>query len=516
MFVDLYTDNLYSSKIRIQDSRIAAEYTGSVSSMTIGDVTYKYVDGGIITSLISDVSGSMIANCVTDPAGSSNTYRYYYLRGGMHIRVRAYYYPDGIDTWRYVMSVGLFVDTTQLCEYGITTYTNTDPATKAEDYSIRFVSIEKGTDILYGFAFTDDPSSYIIVTAASENFYNQSRAKPYDGGASGSDPSGGYGDNDTESDLIPRIGSLSGVLANADGHGLHVYEMDLSAYSDFLDKLYSKYILMSLARTFLSPEDALVSLHMLPTLTRSQSLVSSINVGALFAVPLSGTVKADSQNVYTIDSGEIPVGTVLNDFLDYADTKAALYLPFCGYAPIDIQDIMDGAVRVIYEIDVIQGNCCANVYTYNYQNREKLQGVYAGNCAYRIPLTGSKDGSGLITGLITTAAGAAIGKVDTALSGGLAVANSLQSMMGSNVWSSGQIGSNSAYYSDPSCQLIIYRPNGIYPDTYAAMQGRPTGDGLTVGRYSGFLSGIVHADMSAATPAEKQDIEKMFREGVII
>lgn len=516
MYVDLYTDNLYSSKIRIQDSRIAADYTGALSSRTIDDVTYKYVQGGILTSLISDVSGSEIANCVSDPAGDVNTFRYYYLRGGMRIRVKAYYYIDGIETWRYVMSVGLYIGTTQLCEYSINTYAYVNPATNPENYAIRFVSIKKGTDILYGFAFTDSPSSYIFVTAASENFYDQSRTKPYDGGTSGSDPNGGYGDNDTETDLIPRIGSLNNILAAANSHGLHVYEMDLSAYSDFLDKLYSKYILMSLARTFLSPEDALVSLHMLPTLTRSQSMVSSINVGALFAVPLSGTVKADTQNVYTIDSGEIQVGTVLNDFLDYADTKAALYLPFCGYTPIDIQDIMAGSVRVIYEIDVVQGNCAANVYTYNYQGREKLQGVYAGNCAYRIPLTGSKDGSGLITGLITTAAGAAIGKVDTALSGGLAVANSLQSMMGSGVWSSGQVGSNSAYYSDPSCQLIVYRPNGIYPDTYAASQGRPTGDGYTVGRYSGFLSGIVHADISGATPEEKEKIERMFREGVII
>lgn len=516
MFVDLYTDNLYSSKIRIQDSRIAAEYTGSISSMTIGDVSYKYVQGGILTSLIGDVSGSEIANCVSDPAGSGSTYRYYYLRGGMHIRVRAYYYVDGIDNWRYELSVGLFVGTTQLCGYGVSTYTSVNPATNPENYSIRFVSIKKGTDVLYGFAFTDNPGSYIIVTAASENFYDQSRAKPYDGGASGSDPDGGYGDNDTETDSISRIGSLGGVLASANGHGLHVYEMDASAYSDFLDKLYSKYLLISAVRTFLSPEDALVSLHMLPVLTRSQTAVSSVNVGALFSVPLSGTIKADSTNVYTVDSGEIPVGTVLNDFLDYADTKAVLYMPFCGFAPIDIQDIMAGAIRVIYEIDVIQGNCAANVYTYNYQGREKIQGIYSGNCAYRLPLSGSKDGSGLITGLITTAAGAAIGKVDMAVSGGLAAAEAIQSSIGSSVWSSGQAGSNSAYYSDPNCQLIVYRPNGVYPDTYAAAQGRPTGDGLTVGRYKGFLSGTVHADISGATAEEKEKIEQMIERGIVI
>lgn len=521
MHVDLYTDNLYSSKIRIQDSRIAAEYTGSISSMTISDVTYKYVQGGIITSLITDVSGSEIANCVSDPAGDANTYRYYYLKGGMRIRCKAYYFIESVNTWRYVLDVGLFAGTAQLCGYGISTYTTVNPATNPENYSIRFVSIKKDTDILYGFAFTDSPSSYIMVTAASENFYNQSLSPRYDGGSAGSDPQSGYGDNDTANSATTRATNPGSALAASGSHGLHAYQMDGTAISGLYGFVWQKDALIAIERTITKPLSGIISIHKMPVIaSRTGTAVTEYMLAGWVYQSSGGTILEDTQNVYLIESDPIYVGTLQNDFADFEATTAILHLPFCGTYPIDIKSIMGGYVRLVYMFDILQGNCVCNVYTTARGGYERLYGSYSGNCAYMVPVSGNEQGAANILGMISTVAGIASVAASGAASAAAAAspaAMSAISAMSSGAITQGNAGGNSAYYSHMIAELYIYRPKAVYPDRYAHQIGRPTGCAGTVGSYSGYLSGTVHADtIAAATEEERREIESTIAGGVFV
>ena len=81
----------------------------------------------------------------------------------------------------------------------------------------------------------------------------------------------------------------------------------------------------------------------------------------------------------------------------------------------------------------------------------------------------------------------------------------------------GNTGGNSAYYSHMKAELYIYRPQAVYPSSYAHEVGRPTACAGTVGSYSGFLSGTVHADsITGATEAERQEIEQAISQGVFV
>ena len=512
MHVTLYDSTQYTTGISVQDKTLyGTQGAYSVQTITVDDITYSYVHDMIVQDSVG-TAGSIICNAATDPV----TDKIYYIKSGKSVKFSA-----SVETvtpgeyWRVSMSMEIKIGTGTICSYSINNGVTDNPANHPEYYDIRFCSIILDNKLYYGFCFYASSETSVHCCLVSENFYTDSLTDPYQDGAAGSDPDSGFGDHDTETDTVNKIGSISGIIVGPAEHGLHIYELNAAAYKDFMYKLFAKEIQISAVRSFLSAEDSLVSLHLLPSVTRNQTTVTAINVGALFSVPVSGTVKADTagSNVRTVSSSFVPVGTVENDFLDYHNTASVLYLPFCGMVPVDVQDIIGGGIEIVYEIDVLQGNCVANVYTTNYQGRLKLQGCYSGNCAYRLPLTGNKDGTGMIAGIIQTATGAIAGSAATALSGAAQVAGS---MIGTTAYAAGSTAGNSAYYSDTECYLMLYRPNAIYPTQYAGQIGRPSGSSATVGSYSGFLSGSVHADISGATDREKQMIETYIQRGVII
>lgn len=512
MHVSLYDSTQYTSGISVQDKTLYGHQGAySVQTITVDDITYSYVHDMRVDDSVG-VAGSIICNAVTDPVEN----KIYYIKSGKSAKFSASIEtvtPD--EYWRVKLSMEIKLGNGTICSYSVTNGVNDNPSNHPEYFDIRFCSVILDNKLFYGFCFYATPETSVFCCLVSENFFTDSLTEPYQDGASGADPDSGFGDNDTASDTITKIGSIAGIIAAPSAHGLHIYEMNGTAYADFMNKLLSKQLSISAVRSFLSVEDSLISLHLLPQVDRNQTTETAVNVGGLFAIPVSGSLKADTagSNVRTVPSGYVSVGTIANDFLDYTNTSAVLYLPFCGTVPIDIQDIMDGGIEIIYEIDILQGNCVANVYTTNHQGREKLQGCYAGNCAYRLPITGNKDGSGVIAGLVQTFVGAAAGSASTALQG---MYGALSAGVGSGTYAQGSIAGNSAYYSDTTCYLMLYRPNAVYPAQYGRQLGRPSGSSSIVGNYSGFVSGYVHADISGATDAEKQAIESWIERGIVV
>ena len=516
MHVTLYENTQYQTGISVADDTLYGEQgVHVIQDITIGDIEYNYISMFSVRDALTS-GGSTIWNAFTDGNVTDKTF---YLKENKSIVISTDLSEVSEGVWRWSMSVKIKVGTATVVEWSKTAGSITDPDRKPnlhpEIYAFRFVSVPIDGKLFYGVSFwgNDSPEIFSDVILISDNYFDTSISPAYQNGAAGSDPNSGYGDNDTDTSSVSKIGGINGVIVSPTAHGLHVYEMNGAAYADFMNKLLSKQLQISAVRSFLSVEDSLVSLHMLPTVTRNQTTVSAINVGALFSIPVTGTLKADTKNVYTVASDFIPIGTVANDFLDYHNTCAVLYLPFCGTVPIDIQDIMSGGIEIVYEFDVLQGNCVANVYTTNHQGYRKLQGCYSGNCAYRLPFCGNKDGSGIIAGLIQTSVGATAGSVTTAAQGLYGV---LSAGMGSGTYAHGSTAGNSAYYSDTNCYLTIYRPNAVYPSQFARQVGRPSGSSGTVGSFSGFVSGYVHADISGATDAEKAAIENWIERGVVV
>ena len=143
-----------------------------------------------------------------------------------------------------------------------------------------------------------------------------------------------------------------------------------------------------------------------------------------------------------------------------------------------------------------------------------------------MPIMGD-DGSGALGTIATVACiGAAFAVGNPGVSAGALKGATTAGLLGSaathlqssqpQIYASGAVGGNSAYYSDTTIALHLYRPKAVYPPNYANLVGRPTADGVQVSRYKGFLSGIVHAEIAGATDAEKAEIESAFAGGVIV
>lgn len=83
-----------------------------------------------------------------------------------------------------------------------------------------------------------------------------------------------------------------------------------------------------------------------------------------------------------------------DDFADYTDTTATLYLPFVGNVSIDMNYIARGSIRLESVIDITNGNIAYWVYTLaRVPTDPVLYGVYTGNCAVQIPVTGVYAGN---------------------------------------------------------------------------------------------------------------------------
>lgn len=517
MYIDLYADAQYTQKIvRAKSENLFGSHsTVTLTTKTIDGVVYEYVSNPPV--IIYDTLGSggtSIGNAVTDPKGDAEHYFSYYLKGNKRLDVKCFYTKDDDSHWSVSMGFVFYANNISCGGYSINLsgIITVNPETEPQKYDIRFVSFVYNNKLYYGFGFNPQvPDIYISCTFVSENFFDTSVSKPYEGGSSGSNPDSGYGDNDTDSENATKIGGLNGILAG-EGYGLHVYELSATAYSELLSNMLSQRLDLKLSRAIWDTSDSIISIHRLPTLSRSQVNTNVIRTGGFCNIDMTNTVKRDTTNIITVSSDPVSVGTIKNDFLDYTNTTAILYMPFCGSTVIPIEDIMSGSIQVIYEIDLVQGNCVCNVYTTNYQNREKLQGCYSGNCAYRIPIMGSTDGSGEIAGLIQTAVGVMTGNAAIAGSG---IMSTYTPSLTPSVYSTGSTGGNSAYYSDSQCSLIIYRPNAIYPDNYANILGRPSGDSGKVSKFTGnFVKGQIKVDVPNATDAEKEEIRSLFNGGV--
>ena len=96
-----------------------------------------------------------------------------------------------------------------------------------------------------------------------------------------------------------------------------------------------------------------------------------------------------SHPIATYSLGSRSINTVMNGkgfpFLDYSCT-AEIYVPFCGFAPLDIQFIMGGEVYVNFTVDYTTGECCARVYC-SKNGTDTIVALLGGKVGAELPIT---------------------------------------------------------------------------------------------------------------------------------
>ena len=267
-----------------------------------------------------------------------------------------------------------------------------------------------------------------------------------------------------------------------------------------------------------SPMDAMISLALFPIRPKTDG-THIINLGY---VPSGVSALRVSDQFQTFQTSGLVIPHKYNSYLDYSPyTTAEIYLPFIGFQRLNINDVIGKTVSVVYNIDMLSGICTALVKVdgntmYSYSgNMAMFLPLSAGNWARMMtPIFGAVGGvASMGAGIAGVMSGSSIlGSTATAVSG----AKSLGNLEGNAVSRSGEISGNAGILGDYQPFIVVTRPINDRPSTYNSNIGQTYNKSVQLGMLSGFtIVDEAHVEGMSATETEKNEIERLLKEGVI-
>lgn len=296
--------------------------------------------------------------------------------------------------------------------------------------------------------------------------------------------------------VVPPVGKASSLWS--------IYNPTLEQVNQFGSWLWSSNFVEQLKKLFNDPMQAIIGLHKVysPVQTSGQG---TIKCGYLDSGVPSKLV---SEQYVTVDCGSVDLQEYFGNVFDYPPyTEVSIYLPFIGVRHLDPSDVMRSTISVIYHIDVLTGACLSEV---NVQ-RDAAGGTlytFSGDAAVRYPVS-SGSYMGIVSGLIGVATSVVSGNLLPALGGATRLHTNVD-RSGSFTGNAGAMGSKIPY-------LIISRPQTAMADQFETLSGYPSNTYTPLSACKGFTQvKYCHVENLNATDAEKQEIEQLLKEGVIL
>ena len=317
----------------------------------------------------------------------------------------------------------------------------------------------------------------------------------------------GIGEDSTEYIDFPSLTTTNPAISS----GLYrIVKMNQSGLSDLASFLWSTNVIDTLVKVFSKPFDCIVSLLTLP-----YDVTADTNTEELTILDYPTGVDV-SKNVYAAESvsfGSCNCDESFGSFLDYDNTKVSIFLPYIGMQPLDVQDVMDSILTLVYNIDNQNGQCVAMLKcTKNNMDVDSVTYSWSGNLATQLPLNGV-DNTQYLQGLISSVSSVAMGNV------GGSIANSVNTVfMGDKaIMKSGRLDCNTGNLGIMYPYIKVERPVWTRPDNYEEIHGMPYDAENSISNMSGFVKfNVVNVESSTATDAEKEKIKDLLTEGIII
>ena len=396
---------------------------------------------------------------------------------------------------------------------------------------------------------------------------------PYQPGGSSSPAGGGgnFGNDRTSDDIVGTIPNGSAANSLADAGIFSHYLMTASQLKTFGDWLWADNIIETLNKELIelwfgNIYEAIISLTSYPFaigLLRGVRISPDVvYLGAYnTATASSGRLMTDAAQM---DWGSITISEYWGNFLDYAPhTKIQLYLPWgTGFVDIDPNEVMNGTLRVITNIELSKGTCVHHVCT----GTGSVIGTYSGFCGAQYPIT-SKDTSGkaigaAIAGVSLAVAGAsgAIAKeagdrglhalqvasstknagyqelphlrmaglnelhreaTYNAMSAGAAKVAATSSLAAARIPATfnrnGSFAPNGSALAIQYPYIIMTWPDQSVPEQYGSHVGYPSNIYISLGRLRGYTEvGAIHLEEIKCTEHEREELMSLLQGGVIL
>ena len=306
-------------------------------------------------------------------------------------------------------------------------------------------------------------------------------------------PDTGGGNSPT---VVPPVGKASSLWS--------IYNPTLEQVNQFGSWLWSSDFVEQLKKLFSDPMQAIIGLHKVysPVQTSGQG---TIKCGYLDSQVPSKLV---SEQYVTVDCGSVDMQEYFGNVFDYPPyTEVSIYLPFIGIRQLDPSDVMRSTISVKYHIDVLTGACLAEVNVQRDASGGTLY-TFSGDAAVRYPVS-----SGSYMGIVS----GSIGVATSIVSGNLLPALGGATRLHTNVDRSGSFTGNSGAMGSKVPYLIISRPQTAMADKFETLSGYPSNTYTPLSACKGFTQvKYCHVENLSATDSEKQEIEQLLKEGVIL
>lgn len=299
---------------------------------------------------------------------------------------------------------------------------------------------------------------------------------------------------------------------------VNLYSLDISQSKQVITDMWSDSIISALNKLFSNPLDSIVNCRIIPFTPEQMGSVEPIYTGVT-QLPTATGKKINSQ-YEVIDIGTINCGELFANFTDYSPyTSASIYLYGIGVKQLSINDIMDSKIHVKYYVDLITGNCVANIKISKNKPTPKLNSVmysFTGNIGQTIPLSGANYNQ-MYTGLLQTAVGVTSG---IATGNPVALTSSILSAAQAlhvPIERSGGISDSTSFISSQGVYLILERPVQNNDDNVNALMGE-NNEYVTVNSVKGLaqFSNVHVENINYATSEELAEIENILTRGVIL
>lgn len=306
-------------------------------------------------------------------------------------------------------------------------------------------------------------------------------------------PDTGGGDSPT---VVPPVGKASSLWS--------IYNPTLEQVNQFGSWLWSSDFVEQLKKLFSDPMQAIIGLH------KVYSPVQTTGQGTIKCGYLDSGVpsKLVSEQYVTVDCGSVDMQEYFGNVFDYSPyTEISIYLPFIGIRQLDPSDVMRSTISVKYHIDVLTGACLAEVNVQRDASGGTLY-TFSGDAAVRYPVS-SGSYMGIVSGLIGVATSIVSGNLLPALGGATRLHTNVD-RSGSFTGNSGAMGSKVPY-------IIISRPQTAMANKFETLSGYPSNTYTPLSACKGFTQvKYCHVKNLSATETEKNEIERMLKEGVIL
>lgn len=328
---------------------------------------------------------------------------------------------------------------------------------------------------------------------------------------------GGYGSGDNPTDTID-IPSLPNVTIT--NSGVSLYALTSAQVQAFTGWLWTSDWTENIKKIRTDPMQNIIGISLLDYSVNGTQ--STIHVGNLDTNVNCNIVN----NWLTIDCGSITLQEYYGSFADYEPYIAlTLYLPKVGFISIPADCVINNAIKVVYNIELISGEGLCYVYIVDTRdNFGYIYNTYTCHATASIPLSAS-DYTQQLLAIVNAGINSTVAVGGAIASGGVTAGNAIATV-GSNALNvattknptqtKGNFGNFGAIMCYKKPYIIINRTNLTKPSSFKENNGYLINYTSTIQGHTGFLKTIDYHCEFDAPYNHRTEIEKMLNEGVFI